>query len=211
MSIDHALGRALAAAVLGRFPPVDGLVDVVPPDAAGACGVVCFTGHAVILTDRPEVVGPFEPDGFGGALAPALLLALAGEGGEIGSIDVVLARPAIGGGTDLTVRTDVDDHPRVVRSRHHRREVRVIGDGRGLVTIGKGLVDRTEISVELTAGPHGAGAGRALVDGALRAIPAGDTVFAQVAAGNAASLRAFLACGFTPIASEVIIEPASGE
>jgi RimJ/RimL family protein N-acetyltransferase len=31
-------------------------------------------------------------------------------------------------------------------------------------------------------------------------------VFAQVATGNAASLRAFLACGFVPIGSEVLIE-----
>jgi hypothetical protein len=208
MSIDHPLGRALAASLRGRFPPVDGLVDVVPPDPAGTCAVVCFTGHAFILTDRPEVVGAHAPDGFGGALAPALLLALAGGGGEIGSIDVVLTRPAIGGGTELVERVDVDAHPRVVRSRHHRRGVRVIGDERGLVTIGRGLVDRTEISVELTAGPHGSGAGRALIDGALRSLPAAEPVFAQVAPGNAASLRAFLACGFAPIASEVIIEPA---
>ena len=32
----------------------------------------------------------------------------------------------------------------------------------------------------------------------------GDVVFAQVAPGNAASLRAFLAAGFSPIGSEVL-------
>jgi len=35
-------------------------------------------------------------------------------------------------------------------------------------------------------------------------IPEGDVVFAQVAPGNAASLRAFLAAGFRPIGSEVL-------
>jgi RimJ/RimL family protein N-acetyltransferase len=35
-------------------------------------------------------------------------------------------------------------------------------------------------------------------------IPKGDVVFAQVAPGNAASLRAFLAAGFRPIGSEVL-------
>jgi len=33
-------------------------------------------------------------------------------------------------------------------------------------------------------------------------------VFAQVAPGNAASLRAFLAAGFVLIGSEVLIEPS---
>jgi hypothetical protein len=33
-------------------------------------------------------------------------------------------------------------------------------------------------------------------------------VWAQVSPGNAQSLRAFLACGFVPIGSEVLIRPA---
>jgi hypothetical protein len=51
------------------------------------------------------------------------------------------------------------------------------------------------------------GVGRALIREALRLVPAGEPVFAAVAPGNARSLRAFLAEGFLPIGSEVIIQP----
>ena len=207
ISLDHPLGPLLAAAADGRFPPVDGVADIHPPDAAGTCAVVCFTGHAVVLTDRPrDEVLAFAPDGYGAAMQPALLLALAAGGREIGSTDVVLVRPAIGGGSDLVERHDLADHPRVRRAFEHRQDVRVLGDHRGLVTIGAGLVGRTELSIELLDGvAHGRGAGRDLIDQGLRAIPTGEPVFAQVAAGNTASLRAFLATGFAPICSEALV------
>lgn len=35
-------------------------------------------------------------------------------------------------------------------------------------------------------------------------VPEGEIAFAQVAPGNASSLRAFLAAGFSPIGSEVL-------
>ena len=130
-------------------------------------------------------------------------------GGAIGSLDVVLVRTGAGGSTALTERTDLEHHPRVERARHHRRDVRVLGDDRGFVTIGRGLVDRIEMSVELLDHAHGTGAGRQLITEGLRAIGADELVFAQVAPGNAASLRAFLACGFRPIGSEVLIEVSS--
>jgi RimJ/RimL family protein N-acetyltransferase len=38
-------------------------------------------------------------------------------------------------------------------------------------------------------------------------MPADELVFAQVAPGNAASVRTFLACGFVPIGSEVLFRP----
>ena len=207
MTLDHPLGVALAAAIEGRFPPVDGSARVVPPDADGTCAVVCFTGHAFVLTDRPvDEVLAFAPDGYGAAMHPALLVALAAPDREIGSTDVVLVRRGLGGGGPLVDRADLADHPRVRRALEHRHDVRVLGDDRGLVTIGRGLVGRTELSVELLDGvDHARGAGRALIDAALRAVPAGEPVWAQVAAGNAASLRAFLACGFTPVCSEALI------
>jgi hypothetical protein len=124
----------------------------------------------------------------------------------MGSLDVVLVRHGAGGRPTLVERSDLEDHPRVQRARHHRRDVRVLGDASGFVTIGRGLVDRVEMSVELLDHAHGAGAGRQLIDDGLLAIGADELVFAQVAPGNAASLRAFLACGFRPIGSEVLIE-----
>ena len=40
--------------------------------------------------------------------------------------------------------------------------------------------------------------------------PEGEWVWAQVAAGNTASLRAFLAAGFVPVCSEVLLTHHDG-
>jgi L-amino acid N-acyltransferase YncA len=66
-------------------------------------------------------------------------------------------------------------------------------------------VDRWELSVELLpdAAPN-RGSGRALIGAGLAMAPADEWVWAQVAAGNTASLRAFLAAGFVPVCSEVL-------
>ena len=150
-------------------------------------------------------------NGFGGAGQPDLLRWLAGPGGAIGSHDAVLVARGTGGRTvnGLAARDDLDAHPRVVRARRHRRNVRVFGDERGLVTLGHGLVGRLEISVELLGtATASSGAGRELIAAGLDQAPAGAVVWAQVAPGNAASLRAFLGAGFTPVAAEVLIHPS---
>ncbi len=150
-------------------------------------------------------------DGFGGASRPEIKLAVAGAGGWIGCHDAMLV--AIGRGdpvaSRLERRFDLDDHPRVVRSREHRADVAVFGDDTGFVTIGNGLVGRLEISVELLPGvDHGANAGRRLIEAGLGHVPDGAFVWAQVSPGNAASLRAFLAAGFVPVGAETLIVPA---
>jgi hypothetical protein len=48
---------------------------------------------------------------------------------------------------------------------------------------------------------------RCLLSDALGLVPRGEPVFAAVAPGNARSLRAFLATGFVPLGSEVLIMP----
>lgn len=203
----HELTRILLDAADGRFPAIDGGVDVMAPMAGDHHAVVEFTGHSIVLTDRdPVAVLERGVDGFGGASQPDVLRWLAGPRGWIGSHDAVLVANGVGGGS-LPERDDLDDHPRVVRSREHRRAVRVHGDDTGLVTIGRGLVDRLEVSVEVFGGAPG-GSGRRLIRAALATIPVGDVVFAQVAPGNAASLRAFLSCGFTPIGAETLLLPA---
>ncbi len=203
----HELHRILLDAADGRFPAIDGGVDVMAPMAGDHHAVVEFTGHSIVLTDRdPVAVLERGVDGFGGTSQPDVLRWLAGPRGWIGSHDAVLVANGVGGGA-LPERDDVDDHPRVVRSREHRRDVRVHGDDTGLVTIGRGLVDRLEVSVEVSVGAP-VGSGRRLIREALALIPVGDVVFAQVAPGNAASLRAFLSCGFTPIGAETLLLPS---
>ena len=54
---------------------------------------------------------------------------------------------------------------------------------------------------------HSRGTGRTLIAAGVAAAPAGEWVWAQVAAGNTASLRAFLAAGFVPVCSEVLFSP----
>jgi hypothetical protein len=205
-TVVHELHRILLEAAEGRFPDVDGAVEVMEPMAGDHHGVVEFTGHSFVLTDRDtdELVRR-GADGFGGASQPDVLRWLAGPDGWIGAHDAVLVARGVGGGR-LPERHDHEEHRRVVRSRAHRRDVRVHGDGTGLVTIGRGLVDRLEVSVEVF-GAQPRGTGRRLIGESLGLIPLGAVVFAQVAPGNAASLRAFLSCGFTPIGAETLLRP----
>lgn len=208
----HPLRMMLDDAARGTFPPVDGGVEVFEPADDGHAAIVEFTGHAVVLTDLDvTTLTAMGADGFGGASRPEIKLMLGGPGGWIGCHDAVLVASGRGDGMSgpLDVRTDLDDHPRVVRSREHRRDVVVLADHTGVATIGAGLVGRTELSVELLAGvEHSTNAGRVLIEASLRHVPSDDVVWAQVSPGNAASLRAFLAAGFRPIGAETLIIPA---
>ena len=82
------------------------------------------------------------------------------------------------------------------------------GDERGLVTLGRGIAGCREMSVEVSPDAQGRGWGGALIAEARGLVPPGEPLFAAVSPGNARSLRAFLACGFTPLGSEVLIRPA---
>jgi hypothetical protein len=204
--LTHPLAVVLDAAAAGRFPPADGAVEVLPPDPAGWWAVVSLTGHAFVLGDvDADELRSVGADGIGGAAKPDVLQWLAGPGGHAGSLDVVLVTAAAPGPT-LPRRDDLADHPRVRRAVSHRRAVEVYGDDAGLVVLGRGLVGRRELSVELLdPASGGAGHGRRLIRAGLAAVPPGEHCWAQVAPGNAASLRAFIACGFVPIGSEVLI------
>jgi ribosomal protein S18 acetylase RimI-like enzyme len=203
---DH-LGELIDAVCAGRFVAVDGGVTVVPPSHPAVETVVAFTGHAVIATAlSSDVVAAQRPDGFGGAVAPRFLLWLAGERGEVGSHDVLLAAKGLGEPA-LPARDDLQDHPRVEHARTLRRDVRVFGDDRGLVTRGIGIGGHIEVSVEVAPERRNQGVGRQLVLSALGLIAVGQTVVAEVPPGNAQSLRAFLAAGFTPIGSAVHVRP----
>lgn len=215
----HPLLGFLLDAADGRFPPADGGVTVLPALPDGLTCSVAFTGHAVIATARPEPAARAHgPDGFGGSLAPGFLTWLAGPDGRIGVTDVTLVasgtRGPSAGRAPLPECHDLDGHPRVRYARSLRRTaLRVYGDARGLVTLAEGIAGRRELSIELHDGdsdsPYGRGHGRALLRDALALVAAGEPVFAAVSPGNARSLRAFLAAGFTPLGSEVLITPVT--
>lgn len=195
----------LLGAAGGVFPPVDGAVDLLPPLSAGLGAVVSFTGHAAIACDvtGQELAG-FDLHGFGSAVSPQMLSHLAGEGGRVGDFNVTLAAQGHGGGS-LPQRHDLDEHPRVQHARAVREQVSVHGDQRGLLTLAGGLAGRTEISVEVDPHHQGHGAGQALIEEGLALLPSGEVVFAAVSPGNARSLRTFLAAGFQPVGSEVLL------
>jgi hypothetical protein len=205
----HPLAAILDAAAEERFPPADGAVDVLPPDRGGMRAVVAFTGHAYALADvDPGELKGRGADGYGGATRADVLVWLAGSAGRVGSLDVVLVASGAPG-PSVPRRTDLDDHPRVRRAVGYRTAVEVYGDDAGLVVLGHGLVGRRELSVELLDPmAAGQGHGRRLIRAGLARVDPGERCWAQVAPGNAASLRAFLACGFVPIGSEVLITPA---
>jgi hypothetical protein len=204
------LRAMLEDAARGRFPPPDGTLTVLPEPAGRADAVVAFTAHAVLAADvSPEEALAHLPSTDLGAPTDARFLAWLGErlGTAPGSLDVVLAagRDPASAGIELR-RASVADHDRVDRAGRYREEVEVFTDpdGVAVVIVGRGLALRREVALEIDASSRSAGLGRRLLRALRASIPPDEVVFAQVAPGNAASLRAFLAAGFTPIGAEVL-------
>lgn len=205
----HPLLTLFLDAADGRFPSADGRVTVLPPLPRGLECSVAFTAHAVIATAlTASEVRAEGPDAYGGSLAPDFLRRLAGREGHIGTLDAVLVARGAPAPPRLRERPDAENHPRVRYARSLRAGVRVYGDERGLVTLAEGLAGRRELSIELDHADAGsAGLGRSLLRDALTLVPSGEPVFAAVSPGNARSLRAFLAAGFEPVGSEVVLRP----
>lgn len=208
----HPLRPILEAAARGSFPPPDGSVTIMP--AAGPMtAVVALTATHYVLADvdTAEVRARLDPEDLGAPLRPAFVTWLAERLGlRCGSVDVVMARTGIGGGSQSLHLVDAHDSRRVERARRYRNDIaiQVTPDKSGTVILGTGLVGRLEVSIELDPARRFSGDGRSLIVDALRAVEPHEAVFAQVAPGNAASLRAFLAAGFRPIGAEVLIVPA---
>lgn len=201
----------LHAAARGAFPPEDGRTDVVGAVEGAPAAVLSFTAHHVVAADVPagEVLARIDPGDLKGPLAPGVLAWMAERTGLVaGSLDVVLAWVPERAVPGVAVReVEPGEHPRVVRARRWRRELRVFeGDG-GMVLLGRGLAGRLELSVEVEPGRRDRGLARLLVAGALAAAAPAEPVFAQVAAANAASLRALQPSGFTAVGAEVLFGP----
>ena len=203
----HPLLPVLLAATEGSFPPVDGGVTMFPPHRRALESIVSFTGHAYVSSRLGlEEISDLAPDGYGAVLNPEIQLRMAGPGGAVGVVDVTMFARGQGGGS-LAPREDLEDHPRVRYARSIRDEVTVYGSVEGLVTIGLGLADRVEMSIEISVSGI---RGRDLIREALGLVTEGEPLFAAVSPGNSRSLRAFLSCGFVPIGSEVVIRTTSG-
>ena len=218
VSAEHPLAGLISAAVAGRFPAADGGWERMPPWRPGLEAVVAFTGHAVLVVE-PSRPGPLlaalGADGLGGAHHPRLIAALAGPDGWIDSLDLLMAargtgRPGVP--PRLVARPDLAVHPRAAFASRIRDDVRLAGypdqARTALAVISRGIAGLTELSFELDPAHRGTGAGTQLVVDALTTIPAGHLTVAAVAPGNAASVRALLSAGFTPLGSLQLFRPA---
>jgi RimJ/RimL family protein N-acetyltransferase len=109
---------------------------------------------------------------------------------------------------ELLRLADPGHHPRVVEALRHRSDLEVWSDPEraGMVLLGRGLAGRRELAFEVEPGRRNRGLGRRLVAAARHLTPPGEQLFAQVAAGNAASLRALEAAGFRPLGAEVLFD-----
>lgn len=221
MEHPHPLATMITGVAEGRFPPPDGGWQRVPPWRDGLEGVVSFTAHSVLAVapDIPDSrLAELGADGLGGADHPRLITALAGPGGWIDCLDMLLAGRGTGhAGTPprLVGRPDLADHPRARFAGRIRDQPRVLGypdEARSaLATLSRGLAGLTELSFELEPARRGQRAGPDLVSAALTAVPAGQLTVAAAAPGNAASVRALLAAGFVPLGSvQLFGRPAAG-
>ena len=190
------------------FPPRDGAVDVLDSPPGKADGVVAFTEHVVVATsvatDLVRQQLAITPDPMSVSFLSWLGQALESEPSRT---RVVLFALGTGEGTSvLEPRHDLAGYSQVAPHLVDRDDIEVYSDryGQSVLVMGSGLAGRRELAVQVAASQRRAGTGRRLVRSAIALTPKGMPLFAQVAAGNAASLRAFYNAGFRPIGAEVL-------
>jgi hypothetical protein len=205
----HPLTIRLADAARGRFPELDGAVEVVPSPGPPCDALVAFTGHYVLAADvdADEVAARWPPGALSLPFAPASLVWLAERTGRVPlTHDALLVTVGDGSGPPAWLERDDDvSHPRVDEAARFRTIDEIWTDGRGsLVMVGRGLCGRWEVGYDVAPEYRNAGLGRRLVAAARGLVPAGEPLWAQVAPGNASSMRSALAAGFVPVGAEVL-------
>lgn len=192
------------------YPPRDDVTEFLPSPPGKTDAVVAFTSHHVVASSiDPELAQAQLDPADDAAPMRAPFLAWMGEqlGTRPGSLRVVMVAKGTGVGTgEIERRDDMYQHTRVADALVNRENVELYSDkyGQSILVVGEGLAGRRELSVRVPASQRRAGTGRRLVQGALALTPKGRPLFAQVAAGNAASLRAFYNAGFRPVGAEVL-------
>ena len=203
----HPLSYLLTEVADGKHPPADGMVTVMRPPDERLSGVLAFTAHHVVVADvTPAWVRErLHPHDLSAPLGPPFLAALADATGRtVGSIDAVMVGSALPGDPELELQPAVGvDHRRVRRAQRYRTDVRVWRHGGGIVLLGRGLAGRWEVAVEVDRAARGHGLGRTLFAAARHLVD--DAVWAQVAPGNVASVRALLEAGYRPGGAEALL------
>jgi hypothetical protein len=205
----HPLAVRLADAARGRYPEFDGAVEVVPSPGPPCDALVAFTGHYVLAADidAGEVAARWPAGELSLPFAPASLAWLADRlGRRPHTHDALFVTIGEGSGAPAWLdRDDAFSHARVDEASRFRAVDEIWTDGRGsLLMVGRGLAGRWEVGYEVEPGHRNEGLGRRLVAAARGLVPAGEPLWAQVAPGNAASMRSTLAAGFVPVGAEVL-------
>jgi GNAT superfamily N-acetyltransferase len=210
------MGRTLAeildAAAHAQFPPPDGATTVVPQPSHRDAGVIAFTAHSVVFTDEdPQwvrtMLASLDCDELAATMNPRFLAAFMGRTGRsTDTIDLLTVAASLPGEPQLELREIADpDHPRVLKARTRRDDVRVWAADGGVILLGRGVTGRWETAIEVDEDVRHRGLGRALATAARHLVPAGEPVWSQQAAGNARSVRAFQAAGFRPVGAEALL------
>ena len=206
----HPLRALLDAAAIGKFPPADGRIEVVPSPGGLADVIVGLTGHFMLAADidPAEVAAHIPPGDLSAPMSAATLHWLAARlDSKPATFDQILGCIGTGLGAPAWLHeVDAHDHPRVERAARYRREMRVFAadDDAAVLVVGRGVCDRWEFGFEVDSSARGRGMGRAVARAAVGLVPAGEPLWGQVAPGNAASLRALAAAGFVPVGAEVL-------
>lgn len=203
------LADLLAEASRGRFPAPDAGPTILPQPSPRDAGVIAFTAHNVIFADvEASWIHRRLPDGdLSAPLGPRFLGALEGRlGRRLDNIDMLaLAGPLPGRPQIALTEVSATGHPRAGRARRYRDDVRTWTCPGGLLVIGRGVAGRWEVAVEIDPEHRGRGLGRALACAARQLTP--HPLWAQIAPGNAASVRTFLAAGYVPVGAEALFSP----
>jgi len=206
----ETLRDILDAAARGVFPPADGGTTVVPQACHRDAGVLSFTAHSVVFTDEDpnwirETLRGVDCDALAATMNPRFLAAFMDRTGRTTeTVDAVLVGSPLPGEPPLALK-EIEDagHPRIVYARGRRDDVRAWTAEGGVLVTGRGIGGRLEVSVEVDEGVRHLGLGRSLVSAARHLVA--EPLWAQVAPGNARSMRAFQAAGFRPVGSEALL------
>ncbi len=171
--------------------------------------ILGFTGHIVIVTDLGQewVDQRLPADDLSAPMLPPFLGAMeAATGRRVNNIDVLMIAQREDGepGLELDRVRDLD-HPRVRRASRYRTDLTVYQATGGVLVLGRGVGGRWEAAIEVDEDARGRGLGRALATAARRLVPDPRPVWVQIAPGNAASVRAFLAAGYMPVGAEALL------
>jgi GNAT superfamily N-acetyltransferase len=210
-----SLAGILDGIARGEFPPNDMGMTHVPQPSARDAAVLATTGHVIVAADiGAQWLAERYPHGQPGeAFNPPFLGALGtATGRRVNNIDIMLiAAPRPGPPALLLSAVHDHSHPRVRRASRYRNDVTVFTCQGGVLAIGRGLAGRWEVGLEVDPAYRGKGLGRAMAAAAAHLSPDGAPMWAQVAPGNAASLRAFLAAGYLPVGQEALLVTHRGE